>query len=161
MRKSFEASAETAAIVRAFCGMRMDQEMTFAELSSLVGFSVSSTTGAYHSARRIAERDHGIYIAAIRGKGFARGTGTDMADSLEPIARRMRRSAKKSIERADLAIRHNLPDDVHKRVAERRQRASIIYSTTSAPMPSSNRVRRPPAQEAPRINPLSLIGGIK
>lgn len=161
MRKSFEASAETTAIVRVFCGMKMSQEMTFGELSGLVGFPVTSTTPAYHSARSISERDNGIYIVAVRGKGFVRGTGTDMADSLEPLARSMRRAAKKSIARADLAIMNNLPDDAHKRVTERRQRASIIYSTTSAPIPTSNRTRRQPAQEAPRTNPLSFIGYIK
>lgn len=161
MRKYFEASAETTAIVRVFCSMKMSQEMTFSELSGFVGFPVTSKTSAYYSARTIVERDHGIYIAASPGEGFVRGTGKDMADSLEQLARRMRRAAKKSIARADLAIMNNLPEDAHKRVTERRQRASIIYSTTSAPMPTSNRTRRQPAQEAPRTNPLSFIGGIK
>ncbi len=160
MRKTFEASAETTAILNVLCSMKMSQEMTFDELSALVRFNVTSTSSAYHSARRMAERDHGIYIATIRGRGFMRGTGEDMADSLEPLARRMRRTAKKSIDRADLAIRHNLTEEKHKRVAERRQRASIIYSTTSAPMPASNRQRRQPAQEAPKVNVHSIIGAL-
>lgn len=161
MRKTFQASAETNAIIRVFCGMKMSQQMTFNELSDLVGFMATSTTSSYHSARSIVERDHGIYIVAIRGNGFMRGNGIDMADSLEPLARRMRRASKRTIARADLAIMNNLPEEVHKRVAERRQRASIIYSTTNAPMPISNRSRRQPAQEAPRVDTQSIISAMK
>lgn len=161
MRKSFEQSVETTAILAVFRQMRMSEQMTFADLSKKVGFVVTSSTSAYHSARKIAERDHSIFIGAIRKYGFFRGTGDDMADSLEPLANRMRKTAKRSIARADLAIRNNLSDEKYRRTVERRQRASIIFSTSSAPMPDSNRKRRPPAQEAPSLSPLSAIALVK
>lgn len=148
MRKIFEASVETMRIVESLRNMRLGQKLTFGELSKSVGFPVSSTTPAYHRARRIAERDHGVYIGSLRGVGFFRGTGDDMVDSLDQLAARMRKSAKRSVERADLAIINNLSEEKYERAVERRNRASIIFSTTASPMPTSNRKRALPAEEA-------------
>lgn len=148
-RKIFALSTETAAIVAAFQGMTLGEQMTFSGLAKIVKFTVKSSSPAYHSARRIAERDHGIFIGTMRGIGFFRGNGVDMADSLEPMAVRMKRIAKRSIARADLAIANNLPEDKHQRALERRNRASIIYSTSGTIPAASNRKRPEPAPTAP------------
>jgi hypothetical protein len=157
MRKMFELSIETSAIVAVFRAMKSQERGNFDGLSKTVNFRVTSSTPAYISARRIVERDYGIYIGSIRGEGFYRGSGDDMADSLAPMAASMRRTAKRSIGRADLAIQHNLPQDKYLQVSERRNRASIIFSTSAAPMPASNRKRREPAPEAEKTSPFSLL----
>jgi hypothetical protein len=159
MRKISEKSSETIAILAVFCDMILNQKMSFEELSGTVKFRVNSSTAAYTSARKIAERDHKIYIEAIPKFGFFRGNAEAMADSLDPMASRMKRIAKKSISRADLAIEHNLPDEKYNRVAERRSRASIIYSTSNAPMPKSNRKRR--ETDLPIAEPVSRFDAIK
>lgn len=160
MRKSFELSKETAAIAAVFRSMALGQQMTWADLSKAAGFNVVSTTPAYHSARRVVERDNGVFIGSIRGVGCYRGTGEDMAGSLEPLAKSMRRIAKKSIDRADLAIANNLNEEMHSRVSERRARASIIFSTSAAPMPTSNRKRVEAAIEAPRSATFDAIRNV-
>lgn len=161
MRKTFELSAETAAIIDVFHTMSMGQQMTFRDLSRAVKFIVSSSSGAYYSARRIAERDHGVYIGGNRGVGFFRGSGEDMADSLEPLAARMRRAAKRSISRADLAISNNLTDEKYKRTMERRNRASIIFSTSGSLPAASNRRRSEPAPEAAEVKPFEALRSAK
>ena len=80
-----------------------------------------------------------------------------MADSLDPLAARIRKTAKRSVARADLAIRNNLSEEKYRRTIERRQRASIIYSTTAAPMPASNRAKAAKAKEAPPTAPYLAI----
>lgn len=140
--------------------MNLHERMSFQDLSVRVGFTVVSTTPAYQSARRIVERDHGVFIGAIRGEGFFRGTGDDMADSVEPLSARIRRTAKKIMFRADLAIRNNLSEEKYRQVTERRQRASIIFSTSAAPMPESNRKRQQPMKEAPKRGLLFPKGSV-
>jgi hypothetical protein len=157
VRKSFEQSKETKALVDVFRSMTLEQRMNFAELSRAVGFAVKSTTSAYHSARHIVERENGIYIGAIRRFGCYRGTGNDMAGSLETMADSIGRLARRSVFRADLAIASNLDADVYARVSEHRNRASIIASTSSAPMPTSNRKRQEPSTEAEKISSIDAI----
>ena len=157
MRKMFELSKETSAVLAVIMNMRSGEEMSFEKLSEIVGFPVVSTSGCYQSAKRLAERDHATFIGGNRGVGFFRGSGTDIADSLEPMAKRIHNIAKQSISRADLAIASNLPQDTHQRVVERRTRASLIYSTTSAELPTSNRKRPEPAQEAPKVSPSDAL----
>jgi hypothetical protein len=161
MPKMFQQSADTQRLVDVFVNMLMSEKISFPNLSLKVGFRVHSSLPAYHSAKRIAERDHGVFISTVRKFGVFRGTGEDMADSLEDISSRIRKMAKKSITRADLAIENNLPDDKYVRTVERRNRASIIYSTSAAPMPQSNRRRPEPASEAAKINPYSALRTIK
>lgn len=148
MRKSFEQSKETAALVDLLCGLRLEESVSFADASRRLGFTVASSTPAYQSAKRIAERDHGVYIGSVRGTGFFRGTGEDMAESLTPLSARINRAAKTSIGRADLALINNLQPDTHAKVLERRSRASIIFSTSGDLFPVSNRKRQAPALEA-------------
>jgi hypothetical protein len=148
MRKSSELAVKTEAILEVFRGMQYDQKMAFAELGDLVAFPVTSTTPAYRKALKTAERDHKIYVGAIRGYGFYRGGGEDMANSLYPMALGIKRASKRMISRADLAIENNLSQEKYQQTVEHRSRAAIIYSTSSAFMPASNRKRREPALEA-------------
>jgi len=150
MRPTFALSAETVKIVNAFIGMTMSQRMTFDELSSIVGFEVTSMTPAYYRARKMVERDHGYFIATARGEGFFRGTGCDMADSARGMVSHMRKTAKKTVNRADLAIQNNLSEEEYHKTCELRNRASIVFATTAAPMPKSNRLRRPTVPDAPK-----------
>lgn len=150
MRPTFALSSETVKIVQAFLDMTMNQRMTFDELSSIVGFEVTSLTPAYHRARKMVERDHGYFIASARGEGFFRGNGVDMADSARGMVSHMRKTAKKTVNRADLAIQNNLPPEEYHRTCELRNRASIVFATTAAPMPKSNRIRPAAVPEAPK-----------
>jgi hypothetical protein len=150
MRPVFAQSSETTKILGAFLDMTMNQQMTFAELSETVGFKVFSITPAYHSARKIAERDHEFFIASSRGRGFFRGNAVDMADSLRAMSNRTRRIAKKGVGRADLAIKGNLPPEEYHRTCEMRNRFSIIHATSAAPFAASNRPRKPKVPLAPK-----------
>lgn len=157
-RKAFEQSSETAALVNIFIGMKMNQQVTFEQLSAVAGFPVRSTTPAYQSAKRIAHDTHGVYIDSVRGVGCFRGNAEDMAKSLPGFQKRMKNISKKSIARADLAIEHNLTDDIYKTVSEHRTRACLVYATTAAPPSVSNRRHR---QEAPTAEPISYFDALK
>jgi hypothetical protein len=160
-RKSFTLSRETESIVAVLINLKMQERMSFADASATVGFTVSSSAPAYIMARKIAERDYGVFIGTIIKFGFYRGSGDDMVDSLKPMSDRIRRIAKRSIARADLAIGQNLSETRFKEAMERRTRASLIYSTSRMPAPASNRDRPPPAEEAPPASPFDALKGVR
>jgi hypothetical protein len=156
-----QTSNRTTAVMRAMRPTKLEQQMSFEELSAIVGFTVTSSSGPYHSARRILERDDGMVFKPVPGFGFARATGEVMAETVESMNGQIRRKSKKMIRRADLAIEQNLMPETHNRMTESRNRASIIYSTTAAPMPKSNRTRRGFVPVAEPTNPAENLRLVK
>lgn len=140
MKPNFEVSKQTRQLVDFFTAMKIGQEashISYSDASSKLGFDVNPQSIA--SARKIAERDHEIFIATIRGYGFFRGTHMDMKNSGHAFLATWRRGAKKLAARMELAVRGNLPDRDHREASEMLTRARIIHSTAEKPKAETNR----------------------
>jgi len=144
MKPSFETSAETRKLIDLFRVMPLKQEMTFAEASEKVGFGVNSDLSAYTSARKIAERDHGVFIGTQRGVGFMRGDGRDMVKSGYQFARSILRKGKRAASRMELAMQQNLPQTEHMRASELYNRFQIIVSNSEPAKSNRRTVQEPP-----------------
>ncbi len=143
MKPDFEVSAQTRKLIDFFGTMKVGQEasnISYPEASKRLGFNVNPQTLA--SARKIAERDHGIYIATIRQYGFFRGTHLDMKSSGPSFLLRMRKGAKRLASRMELALQGNLPERDHREASEMLTRGRIIHDTAEKPRATSNRKTR-------------------
>ena len=129
MRPIFQTSAETAAITKYFTTLSFNQEVSFAEASRAVGFVFTSTTGAYQSAKRAAERDHAIVIATVRGYGFKRINGVGMVERASQFFRRVRKGSRREAHIQEIAVLSNLPRDVMLAATEQLSRLRILEST--------------------------------
>ncbi len=161
MRKSFEQSAETVKIVNMFRDLKYDEPISFAQASLTIGFPIKSTTPAYQSAKLIAERDHGVYVATIRKFGFSRGTGKDMISSGAGLFSSIRKKSTRIASRMLLAINENLNEKDHLVAVEMYSRANIIASTTSAAVTSSNRKRPDIGDQASVFDFATALSNIK
>jgi hypothetical protein len=140
MRPSFKSTANTRALVGLFQGMKLNERMSYGDASKELGFTVTAAESA--TARKIAERDHEIFIAIIPGFGFLRGTHADMADSGPSFLLKSRRNSKRGAARMELALKGNLDEDRHQAASEMFSRFQIIHSTSEKPMVFSNRKKR-------------------
>jgi hypothetical protein len=139
-RNIFETSAETIKLVGFFVQLPMNTEVTFDSASTAVGFPVSSTLPAYISAKRIAERDHGAVIVAVRGSGFIRVDGFGMAKSMDGGFMRMWRAGKRVTARGLLALSQNLDPSVAREVSAKITRSELVVSTSAPHRSRSNRI---------------------
>ena len=160
MRKSFEKSHETDRLVAFFCKLSLSQLTSFDDTSKAVGFAVFPTLPAYQSARKIAERDHGVYVATVRGVGFVRGTHSDMKNSGYDIQNRVRKASKRGASRMLLALKGNLNEVEHREATELYSRFNIISSTASQQRASSNRARNEPVPMAPPVDTFAKIASL-
>ena len=69
---------------------------------------VDINPGSLAGPRKIAERDHNVYIATIRKFGFMRGTPNNAKDSGHVFLQRTRRLSKRGAARMVLAIKESL-----------------------------------------------------
>lgn len=151
MRKRFEASKETYALVGFFREMKLEEQVSYHDISKVIGFEVTPAISS--NARIIAQRDHDVYIGIIRGFGFFRGTHAMATDSLPEYARKAKRTAKRGKQRAAFALKGNLTQEKHRQASEWYSRFSIIEDTTgSIPMAKTNRQRPESIEEAPKFD---------
>lgn len=157
-RKLFETSRETRALVDLFRSLRYSETVSFAEASKRLGFAVTSTTPAYQSAKKIAERDHGVFIFSVRGEGFGRGTGADMVASAHPLFGRARRAMRTCADRLTIAFSENLTEHEHRLATEMYGRANLIAATASNVKAISNAKR---ADGGARADPFDVAEAIR
>lgn len=159
MRPTFQASTETTRLVSFFKTLPQKKTVSWYEASKTAGFEINSSSAVYNSARKIAERDHGIVIETMRKFGFFRSDGADMEKSGDRFMGRMRRGAKRASNRMVLAIEHNLDPEQARRADEKLSRFRIIYS--NAEPASSNRPKRGTPEEAPKSDRFGDLRRIK
>lgn len=149
MRKIFQKSKETDKLVSVFRELSIGQTISFDDCSKVVGFEVTSILPAYHSARRIALRDHGIVIEGVRGVGFTRLNGEGMVDRGYSKFRSLRRMARRGAALAEVALRQNLPQALTIQATEQLSRWRITETTGQVSRPKTNRetVEAPPEAE--------------
>ena len=155
MKPTFKVSSDTAKLVAFFVGMGTKEVSTYEAAAKAIGFIPNPSCIA--SARKIAERDHGVFIATIRNVGFMRGAGDDMKDSGFDFLRRIRKSAKKGASRMELAIRNNLDERAHQEASEMFSRMSIIASTAQKTQVKTNRAVPEPAPIASPSTPFDNL----
>lgn len=129
MRPIFTQSHETSALVEFFRTMKFDAPVSYAAASKIVNFTVRSTLPAYHSAKRIAERDHAVVIESIRGYGFVRLVADKIVDQGIRGIRHIRRTAERSALKQEIAIGMNLDQSHMIRATELLSRFRIISDT--------------------------------
>lgn len=126
MRMSFEQSAETRELVRFFGEVSVGSPVSWTSASKSVGFKVHAQLAAYHSARRIVQRDSGIVISTIRKFGFQRLAADQICDSGEAGLSSIRRRARREAGKQEIAIAGNLDQRHMLRSTELLSRFRII-----------------------------------
>lgn len=122
-----EQSRETRALIAAFVAMSLGQEYTFDQISEIVGFRVNSSLPAYHSARRIAARDHNVVIDGIRGVGFRRLPADQIVTGRgNRHMRSILRRAKVGVREMTIAILGNLSESVSQDASEKLTRFRLF-----------------------------------
>lgn len=150
MKPLFELSANTQRIVSMFRNLSINAETSFAQASEIVGFEMRSTTTAYHSARHIVLRDHGIVIEGIRGFGFVRVNGSGMVKKGHRTMAHLRRASRRGALVAETAIRQNLTRGEMIEVTEQLSRFRILETTSQSVRAASNRkIPEEPEPETP------------
>ena len=146
MRHLFELSAETVRIIGLFKEMKIDETISFATASKRTGVVITSTTSAYHSARRIALRDDGIVIEGVRGVGFARLNGSGMVGKGYRTMAAIRRASRRGAAVTEVAIRQNLTQSEMVAATEQFSRFRILETTArmSAPRSNKDEIEDPP-----------------
>lgn len=144
MRELFRTSDETRRLVALFVEMSIDQTLSFEQAAQLAGFPVTSTLPAYHSARRMALRDHQIIIEGVRGIGFKRLDGSGMVKRggrlLHAIKRRCRRGATEM----EVALLQNLDRNDQLRASEQFNRFKLGGDIAASPTSNRQIVESPP-----------------
>ena len=153
MKTVFARSRETDQLIALFREVPVGVPMSFRDASKAVKFEVKSTLGAYHSARRIAAKEHGIVIEAIHKFGFKRLNPQAIVDRLPGHSRRVRRHAHRVVHEMEIAITGNLDRDAMMRAMDGHQRFRLIETTTVPLRAASNKPEvEPPVKEAPVDN---------
>ena len=129
MRPIFKQSAETQAIVEYLASLPIGQETSFAAASKATGIRITSTTPAYQSAKRTAERDHNVVIESIRGFGFVRVNAEGMVERASKFFRKVRRGSRREAHVQEIAIMSNLPREAMLTATEQLSRLRILEST--------------------------------
>lgn len=129
MRPIFKQSAETQAIVEYLASLPIGKQTSFSEASKAIGFRITSTTPAYQSAKRMAERDHSVVIEAIRGFGFVRVNAEGMVERASRFFRKVRRGSRREAHVQEIAIMSNLPREAMLTATEQLSRLRILEST--------------------------------
>lgn len=156
MRPIFNQSHETQKLVSLFLKIAIDQEVSFAEASKMVGFRVTSTMPAYQSAKRTAERDHDVVIAAIYGFGFKRIDAAAMVQRAPKFFRKVRKGSRREAHVQEIAIRSNLPRDEMIKATENLSRLRILETTALSPRKAaSNKAER---ETPPLIDDDAFVG---
>lgn len=162
MNPSFTRSHETQKLVDLFRSMSVESQMSYSEASRRLGFDVRSSSGAYHSARRVAAKEHGVIIDSIRSFGFVRLAGSGIVKRGDQHLSAIRRRARRGGMEMEIAISQNLTRDEMMLASEKLSRLRII-ADTSMPAKSNKPARETPEAQAPvdiRAN-LRSIGGKK
>lgn len=160
MRTISEASHETLKLVELFTRISLEKPITFAEASRSVGFKVSSTLGAYSSARRIALRDHNIVIEAIRGLGFKRANGETITHHRgDRHLKTMRRRARRAADEVAVAIGMNMSEDDQRIASEKFNRFRLIGDISANPR--SNRRKQADPEQASEIDNRAALQGVR
>jgi hypothetical protein len=150
MRPIFSRSVETRKLLDLFEGASIDTPISFADASRKLGFAITSTSGSYHSARRIAVKECGIVIEAIRNFGFVRLSGSGIVKRGDSHDGALRRRARRAGDEMAIAIVQNLDREEMQSATEKLSRYRIVSDLTSPAKAASNRlVTQEPEQQEP------------
>ena len=151
MSLNFKKSAETEALIELFRTMPILSNMSFADASKVVGFTVASTSPAYQSARRMAERDHRIVIEGIRKFGFMRLDGKKMVERGPRGFQRVRRISRREARVQEIALSQNLTREDMLKATEQLSRFGVLQACSQSRAVSNRAVVEKPET----INPSS------
>lgn len=100
-RKNFSTkpSIDTQALYERMCSAKVGEEISYQELSSIIGRNVQGVAyGSMDTARRMCRNEHRMVFGTVRGKGLVRlddeGIVTEGAAGLSKIRREARKRAR-------------------------------------------------------------------
>lgn len=143
MRPLFTQTTETQALVALFQEMSMNQQMSFAEASKRVGFNVTSMLPAYHSARNIATRDHGVVIEGIKSFGFVRLNGEGMVKRGFRFLKGIQRRTVKGAREQEIALTQNLDRNAQLQASSNLNRFRLMGDIAGKPASNRKTVEEP------------------
>ena len=153
MKPIFKISSETMAIVDYLIQLPIGEDTSFMKASAAVGFRFTSTSPAYQSAKRIAERDHNVVIESIRSFGFVRINATGMVERASRFFRRVRRGSRREAHVQEIAIMSNLPRQEMMKATEQLSRLRILESTAISTRKAAS--NKPQTEMPPLLQPSS------
>ncbi len=95
----FEIHADTRLLYQRLIEVKEGEQITYAELSATISREVTGDCYNLQSAIRMARRDDGIYFSNIPKVGYKRMTPADIVASGPDDIGRVRRVAKRSVEK--------------------------------------------------------------
>ena len=140
MTPIFTRSNQTSKIIDLFKSIPIDASISFQDASHRLGFMFDAKSGAYHSARRIATKEHGVVIEGIRCFGFKRLTGEDTVNKRSNVHDGViRRRARRAAREITAAITQNLRRDTMILATEKLGRYQIIADLSMGSKAASNK----------------------
>lgn len=139
MREMFQRSHQTDKLIDLFRECSVGTSVSFATASKVVGFTLTSSSPTYHSARNIAAKKHNIIIEGVRGFGFVRLDPTSIVKRGSRHLRSIRRRAHRAGHEMEVAISGNLDREHMIKATEQLSRFRIVETTAQPVRAVTNR----------------------
>ncbi|MGQ0595799.1 hypothetical protein [Aquabacterium sp.] len=108
----FRLSSDSKALAALLTSAGIGDVVTYAALSKAIGRDVrTSATGALHTARHLAQRDHRIVFDVVRGAGLKRLQDAEIVDLADKARDHARRHAKRTAKKLTCVDFEALPKD--------------------------------------------------
>jgi hypothetical protein len=132
-RKSplFQRSFETSKLAETLAKARAGDMLTYAALSQIVGRRVDGSTGALHSARRVALREYGLVFDAVPGVGLRCLTSAEIVNASDRSRVTLGRRAKAAREKLNQSNFGDLDDRTRVKYATHQSIFGAISMITS------------------------------
>lgn len=155
MHATFERSPDTQAVIMVLRGV--NQEISYANLSSAANMSLDRTKSVLPSARRILRNESKILFGTVTGWGLKRLSDFDKVRKSESNKKRVRNAAGRALKELETLEKFELmpPSDQVTVTTNRTIFAMIRQHTGATPKPATD-ARKPP--EAPHVDNLVQIG---
>jgi len=149
MRTISETSIETLKLVEIFKALELSKPLSFADASKIAEFKVYSSLPAYSSARRIARRDHAVVIDGIRGFGFQRLPGEDIAKRRGDMHfKGLRNKSRIGASEMKIALGQNLNSETAVEASGKLVRFQLISDTATLARTNRRQQEQPPVAQA-------------
>lgn len=137
MKPSFEMSVDARLLLQELVKASIGHIFTYEDLSKIVSRDVTSSSTCLRRAILRAMRDNGIVFGTVNGVGIKRLSDPEIVDQGADVADRVRRMARRSVERLTKVEFDKLPRE---KQAEHSARVSIM--ATLAHMTGANQFER-------------------
>lgn len=119
-------SAESAAVISRLKECAVGQIVTYAELSSIIGYNIRERRAALHTARRRLLADERMHFATVVGEGVRRINDAEAGRSLEHDVRAARSAGRRGLRKARAIDLTEVPKDERAEIVGRASLLALI-----------------------------------